>query len=129
MASLGMVFEDYPDEVICYVTDPKTGVQRSHKFPPAISEIVEALDAQMAHLARIDRYKNWGNNEAMMIEPPRENRMTLEEMKKKYGENWGLTSLNKTERAHDRPAPSWDKIAEMYQSDPSLAERLNGKRS
>lgn len=124
MASLGMVFEQYPDEVICYVTDPRTGIQRNKKWPPAISEIVSALDDRNAELRQKARFENWGKNEPVLIEPPREQRPSLAELKDKYGENWGLTSLNKTERAHDKPAPTWDQIAEIYQSDPPRIARL-----
>lgn len=124
MASLGMVFEQYPDEVICYVTDPRTGIQRNKKWPPAISEIVTALDDRVAALKQKKKFENWGKNEPLMIDPPREDRMSLDELKAMYGENWGLTSLNKTERAHDKPAPTWDEIAKIYQSDPSRIARL-----
>lgn len=90
MASLGMVFEGYSDEVICYVTSPRTGVQRKVKFPPTISEVVEACDDHTAYLANMERFKNWGNGNANLLEPPRENRPTLAQMKEKYGPNWGI---------------------------------------
>jgi hypothetical protein len=48
--SLGAVLEQYPDEVITRVCDPRTGIQRRCKFPPTISEVVEALDDE-ANLA------------------------------------------------------------------------------
>jgi hypothetical protein len=58
MTQLGMVFEQYPDEVVIWVTDPRTGVQRSSKWPPSISEVVEACDNRSAYLARLERYVN-----------------------------------------------------------------------
>src|SRR5262245_36528057 len=44
MASLGAVLEGFPDEVIIYVTDPRTGIQRRSKWPPTISEVITACE-------------------------------------------------------------------------------------
>lgn len=52
MASLGVVLEGFPDEVIIYITDPRTGIQRRSKWPPTISEVIEAAEEHQAHLAR-----------------------------------------------------------------------------
>jgi len=115
------VLEQYPNDVIVYVTDPRTGIQRRCKWPPTISEIVEECDSRVAHLATMERYKNWGSGNKL-LEPPRENRPTLEEMKAKYGDNWGLTPQEPKAKA--APAPSWDQIAEIYSSDPSRIAKL-----
>ena len=50
--ALGAVLEQYPDEVIKYVCDPRTGIQRRSKFPPTISEMVEACDEHREFLER-----------------------------------------------------------------------------
>lgn len=52
MVSLGAVLEQFPDEVILYITDPRTGIQRRLKWPPTISEVVEACEDHQAFLAR-----------------------------------------------------------------------------
>jgi hypothetical protein len=48
--SMCAVFEDYSDELIKFATDPKTGVQRKHKWPPKIAEVVEFCDERIASL-------------------------------------------------------------------------------
>ncbi len=53
MNSLGAVLEQFPDEVIVYVTDPRTGIQRRSKWPPTVSEILEACEEHRDHLKRI----------------------------------------------------------------------------
>src|SRR3979409_2398009 len=58
MVSLGMVLEQYSDEIVVYVTDPRTGVQRRSVWPPSIAEVVSACNARHAELQRIERYKN-----------------------------------------------------------------------
>lgn len=50
--SLGAVLEQYPNEVITYVCDPRTGIQRRSKWPPTISEMVEACDDHRAFLEK-----------------------------------------------------------------------------
>lgn len=88
-----MVLEQYPNEVIIYISDPRTGVQRFCKWPPTISEIVEACDSRIAELKRNERYRNWGKNDPVLLEAPQEERPTLEELKAKYGPDWGLTPV------------------------------------
>jgi len=51
--SLGAVLEGFPDEVIRYVCDPRTGLQRCLKWPPTISEVVEACEEHRAYLHRM----------------------------------------------------------------------------
>lgn len=121
LTSLGMVLEQYPNEVIIWITDPRTGVQRHAKWPPTISEIVEACDKRVAELHQNERFKNWGKNEPLLIEPPRHDRPTLEQMKEKYGENWGLSP---PEAKPDKPAPSWDAIVHAYSEQPTRLAQL-----
>lgn len=57
MNSLGAIFEGFADEVIVYVSDPRTGIQRRSKWPPTISEVVEACEDHREHLERMKRPK------------------------------------------------------------------------
>lgn len=115
LTSLGAVLEQYPNEVIVYVTDPRTGIQRGQKFPPTIAEIVAACDGRVSDLRRQDRFRNWGkpDEETPLLDGPREKRMTLEEMKARYGENWGMTSLNEPDRPAKR-APTKEELVAHY---------------
>src|SRR5260370_41854926 len=51
-ASMCSVFEDYSDELIKFATDPKTGVQRRHKWPPKIAEVVAFCDERIEYIAK-----------------------------------------------------------------------------
>jgi hypothetical protein len=126
LTSLGLVLEQYPNDVIVYVTDPRTGVQRGCKWPPTIAEIVEACDKRMQDQAKLERYRNWGKPDAApAIEAPREERPTLEEMKEKYGEEWGLTPDPRPKPGFKTgQAPSWQEIVTMYHRDPERLARL-----
>lgn len=50
---LGAVLEQYPDEVITYVCDPRSGgIQRRLKWPPTISEMIDACNDHRAFLEK-----------------------------------------------------------------------------
>ncbi len=51
--SLGAILEGFADEVIRYVCDPRTGLQRRHKWPPTMAEIVEACEDHRDFLKRL----------------------------------------------------------------------------
>jgi hypothetical protein len=123
MASLGMVLEQYPDDVVIYITDPRTGIQRRCKWPPAISEIVEACDQHQQYLDRLERFKNPSRKPAQIEGSKNEDRPTLEQLHAKYGKDLGMTTLDKPPKPAT-PAPAWDKIIAMYQSDPSRLAAL-----
>lgn len=53
MVSLGVVLEGFPDEVITHVTDPRTGIQRRMKWPPTISEVIEACEEHQDYLRKL----------------------------------------------------------------------------
>lgn len=50
---LGAVLEEFPDEVITHVSDPRTGVQRRSEWPPTIAKIVAACEDHAAYLDRM----------------------------------------------------------------------------
>lgn len=58
LATLGAILEDYDPEIVEYVTDPKTGIQRRLKWPPSPAEIVEACVAEITHRAKVAKYSS-----------------------------------------------------------------------
>ena len=55
LASLVVVLKEYSNEVIAAVTDPRTGIQRTCKFPPSIADFVEFCN-------ETQRRMNWASN-------------------------------------------------------------------
>jgi hypothetical protein len=53
VAQLGTILTEFPEEVVIYVTSPSTGLQRRSKWPPTISEVIEACEQHQEHLARL----------------------------------------------------------------------------
>lgn len=89
---VAMVLGRFPKEVVDYVTDPYTGVQAHIRFGvPNLADIVAACDERMAQLrTHFDRT----HPPALEASVDRSNRPTYEELKAKYGPNWGLHTVD-----------------------------------
>ena len=56
-AAVSAILSDgYSQEVIDYVTDPRTGIPGKQKFLPAVAEVREACEERAAHLERMKKY-------------------------------------------------------------------------
>lgn len=53
MTQLGVILCDFPEEVVNYITSPMTGLQRRSKWPPTISEVIEACEQHQDYLAKL----------------------------------------------------------------------------
>jgi hypothetical protein len=94
-AAVAAVLATYPPDVVKRVTDPRTGLPGRSKWLPTVSEVrdeCERLAAQevaaIERQARIERQlAERAAEDALRAAQPRP---TLEELKAKHGENWGL---------------------------------------
>lgn len=129
IASYVEVLLGYSAGIIQHVTSNKTGIQRRMKFPPRVAELVTACDEAAAYLERTKRFENWGKNDPTLLEGPKVEKPTLDELKAKYGENWGLTPKEPKKTLDTFQAPSWDEITAMYAADPSRIARLTKSRT
>jgi hypothetical protein len=46
-AAISAVLAEYPESVVRYVTDPRTGIPRKLKFLPSVAEVAEACDHEL----------------------------------------------------------------------------------
>jgi hypothetical protein len=88
--NIGLVLEQYPIDTIRFVTDPRTGIQRTHEWPPSVANVVTACESHVANVAKQARFRNWGKSETLMLEARATKGPTLEEMHAKYGKDWGI---------------------------------------
>jgi hypothetical protein len=97
--AVSSVFTLYAPDVVQFVCDPRTGLPKTHRWPPTISEVHEACSERIADLERKKRFENWGHNDPEQRErlkdqgrlaAPVEIKPTLEELKERFGPNWGL---------------------------------------
>jgi len=90
---LCQIFGEYPPSVIMAVTSPMTGIQRSKDFPPVISEIVKALEREMALFQRnamCERAKRLAREGDSPTQIDRGSRMTMTELRAKYPDLLGV---------------------------------------
>jgi hypothetical protein len=81
---------------------------------PSLKEVRDACEKEMEPIYRRQREeKVIAETLAARAEPPRDERPTITDLKAKYGENWGLTSLDKPEHK-PKPAPTKEELAAHY---------------
>jgi hypothetical protein len=115
-AAVAAVLSAYPLDVVRYVCDPRTGLPGSSKWMPNPAEVKAACDEQLAWLAKVERFQNWGKPPAdqKRITHEEKPRPTREEMLAKYGPNWGLETIDKP-RETRAPAPTIEQLRHHYQ--------------
>lgn len=84
------VLSEYPSEVIKDVCDPRIGLPAKSKWLPTVSEVKDACEAAMVPIDRKRREELALQERRRALSAPVEPRPTLEELKEKYGENWGI---------------------------------------
>jgi hypothetical protein len=55
LAQLGMILERYSDDVIETVTSPFSGLQRTHKWPPSMAEVIDACEHEAVRRLAISK--------------------------------------------------------------------------
>jgi hypothetical protein len=128
VAAITAVLAQYSEDIVTQVTHPTKGLPVKKSWLPTVKEVHDACEEATAPMVRQQQRERavaelMAEREA--IEAQRgQVRPTLDEMKAKYGPDWGL-DLDASKR-DQRPykAPSWDDIASTYSADPSLIARL-----
>jgi hypothetical protein len=114
-AAVAAIFTLYAPDVVQFVCDPRTGLAKKHKWPPALQEVHEACTDRIADLERVRRYSNWGEDrerakdQGGLPPPPPEKRPTREQLLAKYGPDWGLgnTNMGAVGTFAKLPKPAW----------------------
>lgn len=105
--AVAAVLSTYPPDIVKRVTDPRTGVPGKSKFLPTVSEVREECERlAIEQAARIRREEQAARQlaERKADEERRASqpRLTLEELKAKYGPNWGLKAKEEDVEAKQR---------------------------
>lgn len=93
VATLAAILEEYDPEIVEYVTDPKTGIQRRLKWPPSPAEIVEACVAEISHRAKVAKYSSMPPP-LRLPKPKYSAADSYEEMVRKHGRPIGVFETN-----------------------------------
>lgn len=96
MAQTAVVLSGYDSDVVSYVTDPRTGIQRAQKFPPTISEITDACEEKVTAIAREKELARWRERKRISDElkaqginraPEKPGLMTYGEFLERFGQH------------------------------------------
>jgi hypothetical protein len=115
VTAVAAILSRYPDQVIYEVTSPTDGLPVQLTWMPAVKDVRDACEKAMEPIYRREREAKLvaetlaGRQEA----EDRASRPTTTELKAKYGENWGLKSLDEPAKAA-KPAPSKEDLAAHY---------------
>jgi len=91
-AAVAAVLAQYPPDVVTSVTDPRSGLPGRMQWLPTVKEVRDACEAIVQRSAAADERVQQGQRQLETraeSEKPRE-RLTAEQMKEKYGANYGL---------------------------------------
>jgi hypothetical protein len=126
VAAIAATLARYSEEIITDVTHPVTGLPSKKSWLPTVKEVFdfcEELDDRIKQ--KIIRERCVKEQFAARAEDDRlkANRPTIEELKARYGENWGLTP-HEPVKGEKFKAPSWQGIASAYSADPTRIQRL-----
>lgn len=124
VAAITAVLARYPEEVITAVTHPVTGLPSKKGWLPTVKEVTEACAEAVAPIAENEaRLKRIREQMEMRERMERGERPSIEQMRAKYGENWGIT-IEPERQGKPFKAPSWGEIAATYAADPLRLARL-----
>lgn len=123
VASITAVLTDYCPETVRLVTDPRTGIATYEKFriwmpnPGELKAACEDIEAparrERERQASLKRYQT----ENSMLEDHREGRLTIDQLKAKYGQTWGLgADEEQPQGKKERPFKRYsdDQLRAMY---------------
>ncbi len=107
------LFSAYPDEVVAFVVDPVTGLSGRVEWLPPLAKVKAALDERAFQISQaVERTeRERAQLDARKADAERaKHKPTLEELKAKYGPNWGLSPPPKeNEEAQNRRRAFQDK--------------------
>ena len=126
VAAISATLARYSQQIITDVTHPVSGLPAKKSWLPTVKEVFDACEEQA------DRTRQQTARERRIQEQfearEEQDRLdavkpSLEQMKEKYGANWGLTP-NEPAKKSSFKAPSWQGIVSSYSADPSRLQRL-----
>lgn len=126
VAAITAVLAQYPENIITQVTHPITGLPSNGKgWLPTVKEVRDACDAAYEPIIQNElRLKRVKEQIEQREREERREKPTMDQLKAKYGENWGIgESINEAKRESFK-APSVEDLKAHYQSKPGYLQWL-----
>jgi hypothetical protein len=125
VAAITAILSRYPEDVITTVTHPATGLPKKKSWLPTIKEVSDACDeAAEFNIQNAARLKRVQEQLEAREREDRGEKLTLDQLKAKYGPDWGIIPNASIVMKMAVKAPSWGDIANIYQMDPSRMQAL-----
>jgi hypothetical protein len=113
IAGMANVLSKYPASVIEAVTDPGSGIPVRQNWQPSLKEVRDACEAEMEPIRQRQRQQRIIEETLADRDVDKSGRPPREDLTAKYGENWGLKSLDEPERK-SRPIPTKEELSAHY---------------
>lgn len=121
----------YPDQVIYDVTDPRSGLPSQLSWMPTIKDVRDACDRAYHPIKdQIERERRIAEQLAEREQDGvRQARPTLDQLKEKYGPNWGIPQPDERPKSNFK-APTPQELRAHYQKfglefEPKTAHIIN----
>lgn len=91
--AVAAVLSEYSPDIVQQVTDPRSGLPSSSQWLPTVKEVrdaCEAIDGQRRRIAAMAAREEEQLVERRKFEETKKTKPTYDDLKAKYGENWGL---------------------------------------
>jgi hypothetical protein len=108
----------YPDQVIYDVTDPTSGIPKQITWMPSIKEIYDTCERAMAPIRyRIEHEKRVAEQMELrrLEDEARAKAPSYDQLKEKYGADWGIKNPDHKKRSPAAPAPTAEQLRHHYQ--------------
>jgi hypothetical protein len=118
VAAIAATLARYSEQIITDVTHPCTGLPSQKSWLPTVKEVFDACETEdnknRQQLARESRIRD---QIAAREEDDRlkAQKLTYEELRAKYGDNWGIENPDIAKRSPPDPAPNSDQLRHHYQ--------------
>jgi hypothetical protein len=123
--NMAKIFTCYPRQIALVVCDPVKGMPSMQDWIPSLAQVKAACDAEIAQLHRIIRFRNWGKPANLELTKDEPVRPTMEQLKAKYGPNWGIASEDDPKRPEPFKMLSMKQLDEHYRKQ-SLDKTMRG---
>lgn len=93
--AIAAVLAEYPPDIVQQVTDPRSGLPSRLQWLPSVKEVrdeCESIDARRRRLAEMAAREEQQLRERREFEASQARKPSYEQLKAKYGDNWGLRS-------------------------------------
>jgi hypothetical protein len=131
VAAIAATLSRFPEEVVTQVTHPATGLPAKKGWLPTVKEVHDACEQAAEPIIQQElREKRIAEQLAAREEEERmraQPRPTLEQMREKYGENWGIPKADERPKSTFK-APSLEELQHFYARNPERVARLMGEQ-